>query len=79
MGEQHISAIIMAAKGFSWEAAKKGQNPPHTVAEWEQVEGLWQQAIDQLKQIPENDLLASEAQRLLVDYTNNSPDSFAEE
>ncbi|MBD0310505.1 MAG: hypothetical protein ICV80_21135, partial [Microcoleus sp. T1-bin1] len=40
--------------------------------EWEQVENLWEQAIDQLKQIRSDDLTGyPEAQKLLAQYSTN--------
>jgi hypothetical protein len=69
---ERISTIIESARQFSWQAAKAGQNPPHTVAEWEQVENLWEQAIAQLKQIRSDDLAGyAEAQKLLAQYSTN--------
>lgn len=71
-GNERISALITAARQFSWEAAKAGQNPPHTVAEWQQIEHLWQQAIDRLKEIPSEDVVGyAEAQKLLATYETN--------
>jgi hypothetical protein len=64
--------LIEAARQFSWQAAKAGQNPPHPVAEWQQVEKLWQQAINRLEQVPKEDLAGyAEAQRLLAQYNTN--------
>jgi hypothetical protein len=69
---ERISTFIEAARRFSWEAAKAGQNPPHTVTEWEQVENLWEQAIAQLKEIPSDDLAGyAQAQKLLAQYNTN--------
>ena len=71
-GNERISTLIAGARQFSWQAAKAGQNPPHSVAEWEQVENLWEQAIDQLKQIRSDDLTGyAEAQKLLAQYSTN--------
>jgi len=71
-GNERISTLIAAARQFSWQAAKAGQNPPHTVAQWQQVENLWQQAITRLEQIPKDDLAGyAEAQKLLAEYDNN--------
>lgn len=36
-GNERVSALITAAQQFSWQGAKAGQNPPHTVTEWELV------------------------------------------
>jgi hypothetical protein len=71
-GNQRTITLIDAAKRFSWEAAKAGQNPPHTVKEWIEIEKLWQQAIDRLELIPQQDLAGyAEAQKLLARYTTN--------
>ena len=71
-GNERISTLIAAARQFSWQAAKAGQNPPHTVVQWQQVENLWQQAITRLEQIPKDDLAGyAEAQKLLAEYNNN--------
>jgi hypothetical protein len=71
-GNERISTLIEAARQFSWQAAKVGQNPPHTVAEWKQVENLWEQAIQRLEQVPSEDLAGYvEAQKLLATYKTN--------
>jgi hypothetical protein len=71
-GNERISALITAAQQFSWQAAKAGQNPPHPVAEWQEVENLWQEAINRLRQIPSQDLVGySQAQKLLATYQAN--------
>jgi hypothetical protein len=71
-GNERVSTFIESARQFSWEAAKAGQNPPHTVVTWQQVENLWEQAIAQLKQIRSDDLQGyAEAQKLLAQYNSN--------
>ncbi len=71
-GNERVSTLIEGARQFSWQAAKAGQNPPHSVVEWEQVENLWQQAIDRLQQIRSDDLAGyAEAQKLLAEYNSN--------
>jgi hypothetical protein len=71
-GNDRISALITAARQFSWEAAKAGQNPPHTVTEWRQIENLWIEAIERLKEIPSKDVAGyTEAQKLLAIYEAN--------
>lgn len=71
-GNERVSTLIEAARQFSWQAAKAGQNPPHTVTEWQQVEKLWQDAISRLEQIPKEDLAGyAEAQKLLAQYNSN--------
>ncbi|MEH2462499.1 hypothetical protein [Nostoc sp.] len=71
-GNDRISALITAARQFSWQAAKAGQNPPHTVTEWQQIENLWIEAIERLKEIPSKDVAGyTEAQKLLAIYQAN--------
>ncbi|MDZ8259311.1 hypothetical protein [Nostoc sp. ChiQUE01b] len=71
-GNERVSALITAAQQFSWQAAKAGQNPPHTVTEWEQIENLWSEAINRLKQISSSDVVGYvEAQKLLATYETN--------
>lgn len=71
-GNERISTLIAAARQFSWQAAKTGQNPPHSVAEWQQVENLWEEAIKRLKEVSSEDLAGyAEAQKLLATYEAN--------
>ena len=71
-GNDRISALITAARQFSWQAAKAGQNPPHAVTEWRQIENLWMEAIERLKDIPSTDVAGyTEAQKLLAIYEAN--------
>ncbi|MFN6530118.1 hypothetical protein [Nostoc sp. ChiSLP03a] len=71
-GNERVSTLITAAQQFSWQAAKAGQNPPHTVSEWEQIENLWSEAINRLKQISSEDLVGyAQAQKLLATYETN--------
>ncbi|MBW4573670.1 MAG: hypothetical protein KME08_00120 [Aphanothece sp. CMT-3BRIN-NPC111] len=66
-GNERISTLIEGARQFSAQAAIASQNPPHTVAQWQQVESLWQEAITRLEQIPAEDLAGyAEAQKLLA-------------
>jgi hypothetical protein len=68
-GNEKVNTLITAARQFSWQAAKAGQNPPHTVAQWQQIEQLWQQSISQLQQIPPQDLDGyAEARRLMAEH-----------
>jgi hypothetical protein len=71
-GNERISALITAARQFSWQAAKAGQNPPHTVTQWRQIEHLWQEAIERLKEVPADDVAGyPQAQQLLAIYETN--------
>ncbi|BAY16704.1 hypothetical protein NIES2109_19740 [Nostoc sp. HK-01] len=71
-GNERVSTLITAAQQFSWQAAKAGQNPPHTVTEWQQIENLWSEAINRLQQISSSDLVGyAQAQKLLATYETN--------
>lgn len=71
-GNERVSTLIDSAKQYSWKAAQEGQNPPHNVAKWEQIEKLWEQAITQLNEIRSDDLAGyAEAQRLRAEYSKN--------
>lgn len=59
------STWIAAAREFAIQAEKAGENP---TLEWEQVEALWQEAINRLKQVSLQDASYSEAQKLLAEY-----------
>ncbi|EDX72951.1 hypothetical protein MC7420_2569 [Coleofasciculus chthonoplastes PCC 7420] len=68
---QRTGSLIGAAQEFAFAAAQAAQNPPHTVAEWQQIQKLWQQAIARLEQIPLEDQGYLEAQKLLATYQTN--------
>jgi uncharacterized membrane protein YccC len=71
-GNDRITALITAARQFSWQAAKAGQNPPHSVTEWQQIENLWIEAIERLKEISSKDVAGyTDAQKLLAIYEAN--------
>lgn len=71
-GDQQTSAVITAAKGFALQAAQLSRNPPHPAEQWEQIEGLWQQAIARLGEIPRTDPNSyAEVQRMMATYSGN--------
>jgi hypothetical protein len=71
-GSDRINAVIEAAKQFSWQAAKMSQKPPHPVEKWQQIENLWEQSIDRLKQVSTEDITGyAEAQKLMATYEAN--------
>lgn len=71
-GNERVATLIEVAREFAGKAAQAGQNPPHSVEEWQQVESLWQEAIARLERIPQDDLAGyAEAQRLLATYRAN--------
>lgn len=70
-GGNRSGTLVDAAKAFGYEAAVAGQNPPHSVARWETIAGLWESAIARLEAIPVEDPGYSEAQTLLAQYQSN--------
>ncbi|HEY9611379.1 hypothetical protein [Allocoleopsis sp.] len=62
------STLIAAAQEFALQAEKVGENPN---LEWEQVQALWQEAINRLKQVSLQDPSYGEAQKLLAEYQTN--------
>jgi len=71
-GNAVTSNLIVAAQQFAWQAAKDGQNPPHQLVRWQQITGLWQEAIARLQKVPPTDLGGyPEAQRLMAQYQAN--------
>lgn len=66
MVNQVTGALEKAAK-----AANKGQNLPHSLQEWQEIQTLWQSAIATLANIPANSVLYPLAQKKLVEYQTN--------
>ena len=64
-------SLIKGAQEFAFAAAKSGQNPPHSAARWQEIEGLWQQAIERLEEVPVGNSDYVEAQKLLATYQTN--------
>ncbi|PZO19061.1 MAG: hypothetical protein DCF25_08970 [Leptolyngbya foveolarum] len=48
------SNAFIQAKRLGWQAALKGQNPPHSSQHWRETAALWRQAIVYLNQVPES-------------------------
>ena len=46
------SNAFIQAKRLGWQAALKGQNPPHSAQHWRETAALWRQAIVYLNQVP---------------------------
>ena len=67
-GSARTSTLIQAAQQFALTADQAAQNPPHTASQWEEIAGLWEQAIDQLKQVPLQDPGYVEAQKFQANY-----------
>jgi tetratricopeptide (TPR) repeat protein len=62
---------IVSALRLGQTAVQRGQNPPHPLQTWQEIQALWQQAIAQLKQVPANSPVNALAQRKLVEYQAN--------
>ena len=70
-GNSRSNTLIDAAKAFALQASNLNQNPPHSVATWEQSEKLWNEAIARLNSIPLEDPGYLEAQTLMATYQSN--------
>ncbi|MGD1865465.1 MAG: hypothetical protein ACFB0D_13005 [Phormidesmis sp.] len=64
----HYKSTFETARAFGWQAALKGQNPPHSVEHWGQTAALWQQAIALLGQVPRYDESYAIAQAKKTEY-----------
>jgi hypothetical protein len=64
---QELGAVVTALR-FAGQAFQQGQNAPYTVAEWEKLKNLWENAIAQLQQIPIESLIYPFAQDRLNQY-----------
>ena len=70
-GGARTSTLIAAAQEFAITASEAAENPPHNASELNEIAGLWEQAIDQLKQVPLQDPGYIDAQRLLAKFQRN--------
>lgn len=71
-GDQQSIIQIQAAKGFALTAAQASQNPPHSVEQWQRVEGLWETALQRLRTVSQNDPTGyTVAQGLMATYQDN--------
>ncbi|MDI9634381.1 hypothetical protein QQ054_13695 [Oscillatoria amoena NRMC-F 0135] len=63
--------LLLAAMGKAMSAAVKSQNPPHPVATWQEVQGLWQSAIAGMEALPEGAVGYDFAQIKWREYQRN--------
>lgn len=71
-GDQQSIMRIQSAKEFALTAAQASQKPPHSVEQWQRVEGLWRTAIDRLQLVSQNDPAGyTAAQSLMATYQDN--------
>ncbi|MGB3535633.1 MAG: hypothetical protein WBA13_19220 [Microcoleaceae cyanobacterium] len=66
--ESNELGAVVAGLRLAGLASQKGQNPPHTVPEWETLKNLWEEAIAQLQQVPLESLIYPFAQERLNQY-----------
>jgi hypothetical protein len=59
--------LILATKAAN-DAVKISENPPHSVAVWEQAKAKWEEAINHLKSAPTNASIAKEIEEKLESY-----------
>jgi hypothetical protein len=70
--DQQLGTFIGTAQQFSSQAIALAEDPPHNLAKWEEVEKLWQMAIDELKLVPQTDLQAyGTSKQLMAEYSVN--------
>jgi tetratricopeptide (TPR) repeat protein len=65
------NTLISAAKIHAMKAAELALNAPHSLEKWQTIEGSWQTAINELKQIPQTNSEYLAAQKLLAEYQSN--------
>jgi len=70
-GSARTGTLIQAAQQYAITADQAAQNPPHSATEWEEIAGLWEQAINQLKRVPLEDPGYVEAQKFQANYQRN--------
>ena len=70
-GNARTDTLMNAGKQLALRAAQLGQNPPHQAAEWEQIVGLWEDAITQVEQAGLADPGYVASRSLLADYKKN--------
>ncbi len=68
---QQTGTLITAAAQYGMAAAQLSQNPPHTVAEWEEIERLWQSGIQELQRVTPDNPAYVQAQQKLAEYKKN--------
>ena len=52
-------------------AAQRSQNPPHSVAEWGEIQQMWREAIALLEPVPRNSTVYQLAQQKIKEYRVN--------
>jgi hypothetical protein len=68
-GSNQTQTMIVAAQQFANLAIKNSQKSAYTVTEWQQIETLWENAVDRLQKVDAKDPDYVAAQAYLADYT----------
>jgi len=69
VGGEKVGSVIGAAEEFAKEAATAGRNPPHSSDRWNEIASMWQQAIQRLEKVTNEDVQGyPEAQKQLAKY-----------
>ncbi|MDJ1182420.1 hypothetical protein [Roseofilum casamattae] len=70
-GLQKTDTLIQAAGQYGMAAAQMSQNPPHTEAVWQEIIQLWQNGVNQLERVGDDNPAYVEAQKKLAEYKKN--------
>jgi len=69
IGNEKVVYLLSGAEEFAKKAAEAGRNPPHSSDRWLEIAGMWEEAIQRLKNIPSEDAVGyAEAQKRLAEY-----------
>ncbi len=69
--ESRTVGKVVKAQESAMAAANASQNPPHPLETWQDIQGLWRNAIAQLEQIPEDSVVSSFTRTKLSEYQGN--------
>lgn len=62
---------VSTAQTKASTAAQKSQNPPHPIETWQEIQGLWREAIAQLEAVPKDSTAYPLAQKKITEYKAN--------
>ncbi|WP_017292457.1 hypothetical protein [Geminocystis herdmanii] len=67
-----FNTFIVSAQQFSAKAVQLGENPPHSLEKWTEIEGFWAMAIEELQQVSSEDGQGYiKARQLIAEYKGN--------
>jgi tetratricopeptide (TPR) repeat protein len=70
-GIAQSDTLIQAAQEFANIAQQNTENKPHSVAEWEEIQTFWKEAIARLEKIDDKNPDYGKAQKLMANYQSN--------